>query len=126
MAEPEQLTIRNSVPNILANEAYGPDWKRTRDGMVVNMASGTSTHLFLKSGSGGTTLCGEQSARVSRGWFRLSGCKKCSKAAIKQDVATITDTDTDTDGTIIDVATTPKSRRRHDIRSSSASGLMRC
>ena len=24
MSEPEQITIRNSVPNILANEAYGP------------------------------------------------------------------------------------------------------
>lgn len=33
MSEPEQVTIRNSMPNILANEAYGPDWKRTQDVM---------------------------------------------------------------------------------------------
>jgi hypothetical protein len=99
MSEPEQVTIHNSVPNILANEAYGPDWKRTQDIMVVNTAGGTSTHLALKSGSG-NTLCGQQSARVARAWFLLSGCKKCSKAAHKQGIATITDTD----GTLIDLA----------------------
>jgi fatty acid/phospholipid biosynthesis enzyme len=99
MSEPEQVTIRNSVPNILANEAYGPDWKSTQDVMVVNTAGGTSTHLSLKSGSG-TTLCGRQPARVARAWFLLSGCKKCSKAAIKQGIATITDTD----GTLIDLS----------------------
>ncbi|MHC6220492.1 hypothetical protein [Arthrobacter sp. MMS24-S77] len=101
MSEPsEQVTIRNSVPNILANEAYGPDWKSTQDVMVVNTAGGTSTHLSLNSGSG-TTMCGQQSARVARAWFHLSGCKKCSEAALKQGIATITDTD----GTLIDLAT---------------------
>ena len=100
MSEPEQVTIRNSMPNILANEAYGSDWKRTQDVMVVNTAGGTATHLSLKSGSG-TTLCGQPSARVALAWFLLSGCKKCSRAAIKQGIATITDTD----GTLIDLAT---------------------
>jgi hypothetical protein len=38
---------------------------------------------------------------VARAWFLLSGCKKCSKAAIKLGIATITDTD----GTLIDLAT---------------------
>lgn len=100
MSEPEQVTIRNSVPNILANEAYGPDWKRTQNVMVVNTAGGTSTHLSLKSALA-TTLCGQQSARMARAWFLLSGCKKCSKAALKQGIATITDTD----GSLIDLAT---------------------
>lgn len=101
MSEPaEQVTIRNSVPNILANEAYGPSWKRTQDVLVVNTAGGTSTHLSLKSGRE-TTLCGQQSARVARAWFFLSGCKKCAKTALKQGIATITDTD----GTLVDLAT---------------------
>lgn len=100
MSEREHVIIRNSVPNIPANGAYGPDWKHTQHVMVVNTAGGTSTHLSLKSGSG-TTLCGLQSARVARAWFLLSGCKKCSKAALKQGIATITDTD----GTLIDLAT---------------------
>jgi hypothetical protein len=55
MSEPEQVTIRNSMPNILANEAYGSGWKRTQDVMVVNTAGGTATHLSLKSGSGTTS-----------------------------------------------------------------------
>lgn len=38
---------------------------------------------------------------AARAWFLLRGCKKCSKAAIKQGVATITDTD----GTFIFLAT---------------------
>ena len=101
MSEPaEQVTIRNSALNILANEAYGPDWKRTQDVLVVSTAGGTSTHLSLKSGRG-TTFCGQQSARVARAWFLLSGCKKCSRAAIKQGIATITDTD----GTLVDLTT---------------------
>ncbi|MFF2842416.1 hypothetical protein [Paenarthrobacter sp. NPDC057981] len=100
MSEPEQGIIRNSVPDILANEAYGPDWKRTQDIMVVNTAGGTSTHLALKSALF-TTLCGQKTGGVARSWFLLSGCKKCSKAALKQGIATITDTD----GTLIDVAT---------------------
>lgn len=57
MSEPEQVTIGNSVPNILANEAYGSDWKRTQDVMVINTAGGTSTHLALNSALV-TTLCG--------------------------------------------------------------------
>jgi hypothetical protein len=100
MSEPEQVTIRNSVPNILANEAYGPDWKRTQDVMVVNTAGGTSTHLVLNSAMA-MTLCGQKTGSVARAWFLLSGCKKCSKAAIKQGIATITDTD----GSLIDLAT---------------------
>jgi hypothetical protein len=44
-AEPQEVIIRNSVPNILANEAYGPDWKHTQLVMVVNTAGDTSTHL---------------------------------------------------------------------------------
>jgi fatty acid/phospholipid biosynthesis enzyme len=99
MSEPEQVTIRNSVPNILANEAYGPDWKRAQDVMAVHTPGGTSTHLALKSALA-TTLCGQQAAYVSGAWFLLSGCKKCSKAALKQGVATITDTN----GILIDLA----------------------
>lgn len=38
---------------------------------------------------------------VARAWFLLSGCMKCSKAGLKQGIATITDTD----GTLIDLAT---------------------
>jgi hypothetical protein len=100
MSEPEQVTIRNSMPNILANEAYGPGWKRTQDVMVVTTAGGTSTHLALNSALV-TTLCSQKTGAVARAWFLLSGCKKCSKAAIKQGIATITDTD----GTLIDLAT---------------------
>lgn len=96
----DEVIIRNSVPNILANEAYGPDWKRTRDVMVVNTPGGTSTHLALKFSQSTGTLCGQQVARVARAWFLLSGCKKCAKAALKQGIATITDTD----GTLIDLA----------------------
>jgi hypothetical protein len=33
--------IRNSVPIILSNESYGPDWKRAQDVMAVNTAGGT-------------------------------------------------------------------------------------
>lgn len=99
MAE-DEVIIRNSVPNILANEAYGADWKRTQDVMVVNTPGGTSTHLALKSSQSAGTLCGQQATRVARAWFLLSGCKKCSKAALKQGIATITDTD----GTLIDLA----------------------
>lgn len=95
-----EVTIRNSLPNFLANEAYGPDWKRTQDVMVVNTPGGTSTHLALKSSQSTGTLCGQQSAHVARAWFLLSGCKKCAKAALKQGIATITDTD----GTLIDLA----------------------
>ncbi|MET3934873.1 hypothetical protein [Arthrobacter sp. OAP107] len=58
MAEPEQISIRNSVPSIVANEAYSPDWKRTQDVMVVNTAGGTSTHLALNSALA-MTLCGQ-------------------------------------------------------------------
>jgi hypothetical protein len=101
MSEPEQITIRNSVPNILANEAYGPNWNRTQDVMVVHTPGGTSTHLALKSALVTTTLCGQKTGSVSRAWFLLSGCKKCSKAALKQGIAIITDTD----GTLIDIAT---------------------
>lgn len=100
MSEREPIPIRNSVPNILANKAYGPDWKRTQDVMVVKTSGGTSTHLALKAAPA-TTLCGQDSRFVARAWFLLSGCKKCSKAAIKQGIATITDTD----GTLIDLAT---------------------
>jgi hypothetical protein len=98
----EQTTIRNSVPDILADEAYGPAWKRTQAVMVVNTANtagGTSTHLSFKSGRG--ILCGQQSARVAHAWFLLSGGAKCSKAAIKQGIAPITDTN----GTLIDLST---------------------
>lgn len=99
MSEPaEQITVRDSAPNILANEAYGPDWKHTQEVMVVNTTGGTSTHLSLTSGRG-ITFCGQQSARVARAWFLLSGCKSCSRAALKQGIATITDTD----GTLIDL-----------------------
>ncbi|TQS88578.1 hypothetical protein EU811_20715 [Arthrobacter sp. TS-15] len=101
MSEPEQVAIRNSVPNILANEAYGPDWKRTQDVMVVHTPGGNATHLALKSAMVTTTLCCQTAGSLSRAWFLLSGCKKCSKAALKQGIATITDTD----GTLIDVAT---------------------
>jgi hypothetical protein len=103
MSEPQQITIRNSVPDIFANEAYGPAWKRTQAVMVVNTANtagGTSAHLSFKSGRD-TTLCGQQSARVAHAWFLLSGGTKCSKAAIKQGIAPITDTN----GTLIDLAT---------------------
>lgn len=100
MSEPEPITIRNSLPNILANEAYGPDWKRTQDVMVVITVGGTSTHLALKSAPT-TTLCGQNSRFVARAWFLLSGCMKCSKAGLKQGIATITDTD----GTLIVLAT---------------------
>ncbi|TQJ36703.1 hypothetical protein [Arthrobacter sp. SLBN-122] len=96
-----EVTIRNSVPNILANEAYGPDWQGSQDVMVVNTPGGTSTHLALKSSQSSGTLCGQHVARVARAWFLLSGCKKCSKAALKQGIAVITDTD----GTLIDLAT---------------------
>lgn len=105
MSQPEQVTIRISVPNILANEAYGPDWKRTQDVMVVNTAGGTSTHLALAS-SLVTTLCGQKTGSASRAWFLLSGCKKCSMAALKQGIATITDTD----GAIIDLATNTETK----------------
>lgn len=40
MSEPEQVTIRNSMPNIVANEAYDPDWKRTQDLVVVHTPGG--------------------------------------------------------------------------------------
>lgn len=100
MSEPEQGIIRNSAANIVASEAYGQDWKRTQDVMVVNTVGGTSTHLALKSVVV-TTLCGQKTGAVARSWFLLSGCKKCSKTALKQGIATITDTD----GTLIDVAT---------------------
>lgn len=93
------------MPNILANEAYAPDWKRTQDVMVINTTDGTSTHLSLKSGSG-TTLCGQKAGSVARAWFLLSACKKCSKAALKQGIATVTDTD----GTLIDLATTTETK----------------
>ncbi|WP_018771445.1 hypothetical protein [Arthrobacter sp. 162MFSha1.1] len=97
----DEVIIRNSVPNILANEAYGAGWKRTQDVLVVNTPGGTSTHLALKSSQSSGTLCGQQVARVAMAWFLLSGCKKCSKAALKQGIAVITDTD----GTLIDLAT---------------------
>lgn len=101
MSEPEQITIRNSAPNLLANEAYGPNWNRTQDDViVVHTSGGTSTHLALKSAMVTTTLCGQKAGFPSSAWFLLSGCKKCSKAAIKQGIATITDTD----GTLIDIA----------------------
>jgi hypothetical protein len=99
MSEPEQVTIRNSVPNILANEAYGPDWKRTQDVSVVRTSGGTSTHLALNSALT-TTLCGQKAGLVAVDWFLLTGCKKCSKAALKQGIATITDTD----GSLIDLS----------------------
>ena len=67
---------------------------------MVNTAGGTSTHLALNSALV-TTLCGQKTGAVARSWFLLSGCKKCSRAAIKRDIATITDTD----GTLIDLAT---------------------
>lgn len=100
MSEPNKVTIHNSLPNVLANEAYGQEWRRTQDVMVVNTAGGTSTHLALKSALA-TTLCGQKTGSLARAWFLVSGCKKCSKAALKQGIATITDTD----GTLIDVAT---------------------
>jgi len=75
--------------------------------MVVNTAGGTSTHPSFESGSD-TTLCGQQSARVAHAWFLLSGCKKCSKAAIKQGIATITDTD----GPLIDLATNTETQQQ--------------
>lgn len=49
MSEPEQISIRNSVPDIVANEAYGLSWKRSQTVTVANRAGGTSTHLFFKS-----------------------------------------------------------------------------
>lgn len=101
MSEHEQVTIRNSLPNFLFNEAYGPGWKRTQDVLVVSTPGGTSTHLALKSSQSSGTLCGQQVARIAQAWFLLSGCKKCSKAALKQGIAVITDTD----GTLIDLAT---------------------
>ncbi|MDJ0459305.1 hypothetical protein PUN71_019040 [Arthrobacter sp. NQ7] len=97
----DEVIIRNSVPNILANEAYGADWRRTQDVLVVSTPGGTSTHLALKSSQSSGTLCGHQVARVARAWFLLSGCKKCSKAALKLGIAVITDTD----GTLIDLTT---------------------
>src|SRR4051794_32950695 len=106
MSEPKQITTRNSAPNILANEAYAAGWRRSQDVMVVNTAGGTSTHLALKSARAATTLCGQQGAYVSRAWFLLSGCKKCSKAAVKQGIATITDTG----GTLIDLATNTETK----------------
>lgn len=106
MSEPDPITIRSSMPNILANEAYGPDWKRSQDVMVVNTSGGSSTHLALKSAQVATTLCGQRAAYVARAWFLLSGCKKCSKAAVKQGIATITDTD----GRLIDLATNTETK----------------
>jgi hypothetical protein len=99
MSEPEQVVIRNSEPNILHNEAYGPDGRRTQDVMVVNTAAGTSTHLSFNSVRV-TTLCGQKVSHVARAWFMLSGCKKCAKTALKQGVAQITDTD----GTLLDLS----------------------
>lgn len=66
--------------------------------MVTRLAA--STHLALNSALA-TTLCGQKTAQVTRSWFLLSGCKKGSKAAIKQGISTITDMD----GTLIDLAT---------------------
>ena len=110
MSEPDQISLRNSLSNILANEAYGPDWKRSQDVMVVNTSGGTSTHLALKSSQAATTLCGQQMAYVARAWFLLSGCKKCSKVAVKQGIATVTDTD----GTLIDLVTNTETKLTSD------------
>lgn len=90
--------MQNSLPNIVSNEAFGPDGRRTQDVCVVNTAGGASTHLALKSGLQ-TTLCGQTSSHISRAWFLLSGCKRCSKAALKRGISKVTDTD----GTIIDL-----------------------
>ena len=74
--------------------------------MVVNAAGGTSTHLALKSAQVATTLCGQPAAYVARAWILLGGYRKCSKAAVKQGIATITDTD----GSLIDLATNTETK----------------
>jgi len=91
--------MKNSMPNIFSNEAYGLDGNRTQDVYVVNTPGGTSTHLALKGGGNTKTFCGMTASHISRAWFLLNGCKRCSKAALNQGIARVTDTD----GTVIDL-----------------------
>jgi hypothetical protein len=101
MSEPSQF-----MPNIFANEAYGADGQRTQDVTVLYTAAGTAPHLALNSAIA-KTLCGQKSKTVAAAWFLLSGCKKCSKAALKRGIAIITDSD----GTLLDLATNTVAKR---------------
>lgn len=76
------------------NSAWGSDGRRVRDVAVVMSPKGNAPHLaFLGTGTG-TTFCGTRAViRVPAPWYRMTGCRKCAKAAHAQGVARITDVD---------------------------------
>lgn len=73
--------------------AYDGAGKQIREVLIVDTAAGTSPHLTWASSEGGKTFCGLEPHRVSRTWFAMVGCAKCTRSARAQGVAQITDSD---------------------------------